>query len=412
MANRDQTPGSSLEVKYGLPARVVYCKKCVISNQRPTTTLEFNNSPSQTKPTTAFNEAGVCDACIWAEKKEKEIDWGARNHELELLLDRFRSKDGSYDVIVPGSGGKDSAYAAHLLKERYGMHPLTVTWAPHIYTDIGWRNLQAFIHSGFDNILVTPNGRVHRLLTRLAFLNLGHPFQPFILGQRNIGPKMALQHNVKLVFYGENVAEYGNNWRDNLSPLMNETLYTGIDINNESLFIGGVTIKELLGEHGLDKNDLLPYASVDRNACRKAGIEMHYMSYYKKWIPQENYYYASEHTGFKPNVERTQGTYSKYSSIDDKTDPFHYFMTLIKFGIGRTTYDAAQEIRTGHITREEGVALVRRYDTEFPDRYFKEFLDYIDISEEEFWKAVEGFRSPHLWKKGANEVWELRHQVE
>lgn len=412
MANSDLNPGSPLEAKYGLPARVVFCKKCVISNQRPTTTLEFKNNPSQTKPTTAFNEEGVCDACIWAEKKEKEIDWAARNHELEQLLDRFRSKDGSYDVIVPGSGGKDSAYAAHLLKERYGMHPLTVTWAPHIYTDIGWRNLQAFIHSGFDNILVTPNGRVHRLLTKLAFLNLGHPFQPFILGQRNIGPKMALQHNVKLVFYGENVAEYGNNWRDNLSSLMNETLYTGIDINNENLFIGGVTIKELLGEHGLDKNDLLPYASVDRNACRKAGIEMHYMSYYKKWIPQENYYYAAEHTGFKPNVERTQGTYSKYSSIDDKTDPFHYFMTLIKFGIGRTTYDAAQEIRTGHITREEGVALVRRYDTEFPDKYFKEFLEYINITEEAFWKAVDGFRSPHLWKKDANGVWELRHQVE
>ncbi|MBZ0092120.1 MAG: N-acetyl sugar amidotransferase [Sulfuricellaceae bacterium] len=411
MAN-DLNPGSPLEVKYGLPARVVFCKKCVISNQRPTTTLEFKNNPSQAKPTTAFNEEGICDACVWAEKKEKEIDWAARNHELEQLLDRFRSKDGSYDVVVPGSGGKDSAYAAHLLKEHYGMHPLTVTWAPHIYTDIGWRNLQAFIHSGFDNILVTPNGRVHRLLTKLAFLNLGHPFQPFILGQRNIGPKMALQHNVKLVFYGENVAEYGNNWRDNLSPLMNETLFTGIDINNENLFIGGVTIKELLGEHGLDKNDLLPYASVDRNACRKAGIEMHYMSYYKKWIPQENYYYAAEHTGFKPNVERTQGTYSKYSSIDDKTDPFHYFMTLIKFGIGRTTYDAAQEIRTGHITREEGVALVRRYDAEFPDKYFKEFLEYIDITEGEFWKAVDGFRSPHLWKKDANGVWELRHQVE
>jgi ubiquinone/menaquinone biosynthesis C-methylase UbiE len=84
-------------------------------------------------------------------------------------------------------------------------------------------------------------------------------------------------------------------------------------------------------------------------------------------IPQENYYYAAENTGFKPNTERTQGTYSKYSSIDDKTDPFHYFMTLIKFGIGRTTYDSAQEVRTGHITREEAVALVRRYDTEFPD---------------------------------------------
>lgn len=412
MANSNGALDDAPEVKYGLPEKVFYCKKCVISNQRPTTTLEFRNSPMQRKTTTAFNEEGICDACIWAEKKATEIDWAAREHELESLLDRFRSKDGSYDVIVPGSGGKDSAYVAHMLRHRYGMHPLTVTWAPHLYTDIGWRNLQAFIQSGFDNILITPNGRVHRMLTRLAFLNLGHPFQPFILGQRNVGPKTALQHNVKLVFYGENVAEYGNNWRDNLSPLMNEVLYTGIDIDKEDLLIGGVTIRDLIDQYGLEKADLLPYASVSRDAAREAGIEMHYMSYYKNWVPQENYYYAAEHTGFKPNPDRTQGTYSKYSSIDDKIDPFHYYMTLIKFGIGRTTYDAAQEIRTGHITRDEGVALVRRYDTEFPDKYFKEFLEYIDLSEGEFWQAVDGFRSPHLWQRDANGAWKLRHQVE
>jgi len=400
-----------LEVKYGLPANVVFCRKCVISNQRPTTTLEFQNNSTQTKPTTAFNADGVCDACRWAEMKETSIDWKAREHELEQLLEQHRSNDGSYDVIVPSSGGKDSGFVAHLLKERFGMHPLTVTWAPHLYTDIGWKNLQGFIHAGFDNVLITPNGRVHRLLTKLAFRNLGHPFQPFILGQRNVGPRLALQHGVKLVFYGENVAEYGNNWKDNLSPLMKEILITGIDIHNDDLFIGGVTIGELIETHGLKRSDLLPYASVNRDAYSKAGIEMHYMSYYKKWIPQENFYYAAENTGFKPNTERTQGTYSKYSSIDDKIDPFHYFMTMIKFGIGRTTYDAAQEIRTGHITREEGVSLVKRYDTEFPDKFFNEFLEYTGLTKEEFWSTVDGFRSPHLWSKDKN-GWALRHQVE
>lgn len=49
---------------------------------------------------------------------------------------------------MPGSGGKDSFYAAHLLKYKYGMHPLTVTWAPHIYTPWGWENMQAWIHAG------------------------------------------------------------------------------------------------------------------------------------------------------------------------------------------------------------------------------------------------------------------------
>jgi hypothetical protein len=89
---------------------------------------------------------------------------------------------------------------------------------------------------------------------------------------------------------------------------------------------------------------------------------------------------------------------------------FHYYTTLIKFGIGRATYDAAQEIRNGKITREEGVHLVHKYDQEFPQKYFKEFLEYIDISEEEFFETVDKFRSPHLWEQ-INEKWALNHQV-
>ena len=127
------------------------------------------------------------------------------------LCDRFRRTDGSYDCIVPGSGGKDSFFAAHMLKYEYGMHPLTVTWAPHIYTDWGWQNHQAWIHAGFDNYLCTPNGRVHRLLTRLAVENLFHPVPA--VHPRAEEPRAedgAACSGIPLVFYGENEAEYGN----------------------------------------------------------------------------------------------------------------------------------------------------------------------------------------------------------
>lgn len=123
---------------------------------------------------------------------------------------------------MPGSGGKDSFYAAHILKYKYGMHPLTVTWAPHIYTPWGWDNMQAWIHAGFDNYLCTPNGMTHRLLTRLATENLFHPFQPFILGQKQLAPKMAAKFGIPLVFYGENEAEFGNPIADNNSALRDE----------------------------------------------------------------------------------------------------------------------------------------------------------------------------------------------
>mgnify|MGYP001419943184 FL=1 len=111
-----------------------------------------------------------------------------------------------------------------------------------------------------------------------------------------------------------------------------------------------------------------------------------------------------------PNQERTEGSYSKYSSIDDKIDPFHYYTTYIKFGIGRATYDASQEIRNDKITREEGVELVKKYDHEFPKKYFSKFLEYININEKEFWNLVDNFRSPHLWIK-KNKKWSLKEKI-
>ena len=141
-----------------------------------------------------------------------------------------------------------------------------------------------------------------------------------------------------------------------------------------------------------------------------AEIEVHYLGYYLKWDPQECYYYAVENTGFQANPVRTEGTYSKYSSLDDKIDPFHYFTTLIKFGIGRCTYDASQEVRNDKITRDEAAYLVKKYDTEFPNIYFKAFLDYIDTTEDEFWETVNKYRSPHIWQKLSGE-WRLRHTV-
>ncbi|MDO9090959.1 MAG: N-acetyl sugar amidotransferase, partial [Burkholderiaceae bacterium] len=164
------------QVKYGLPRYVHFCKRCVISNQRPNSAVEYQHTKASKKATIAFDEEGICDACRFAEQKHGAIDWKSREDQLAALCDRYRSKSG-YDCLVPGSGGKDSFYASHVLKTRFNMHPLTVTWAPHVYTEWGWKNFQSWLHAGFDNYLMTPNGRVHRLLTRLAVDNLFHPFQ-------------------------------------------------------------------------------------------------------------------------------------------------------------------------------------------------------------------------------------------
>lgn len=397
-----------MQVKYGLPEKVVFCKKCVISNQRPNSVNEVEHTEGNKKPTTLIDSEGVCAACRFAEEKNK-IDWEYREKQLRALLDRFRGSDGQYDCVVPGSGGKDSAFVSHILKYKYGMNPLTVTWAPHIYTEIGFANFQNWLHAGFDNIMVTPNGKVHRFLTKLAFENLLHPFQPFIIGQKNIAPKMSIMYGIPLVIYGESPVEYGNNLDEADTPIMSRNYY-GSKHDITKLYLGGVAVEELLARKELKLADLNPYIPADVDSLERAGTEIHHFSYYHRWDPQENYYYASKNTEFRSNTERTDGTYSKYSSIDDKVDPFHYYTMLIKFGLGRATYDASQEIRNGKITREEGVALVKKFDREFPKKYFKEFLNYINISEGMFWNIVDQFRSPHLWKKEVG-GWQLKNQV-
>lgn len=407
--------------KYGLPQEISFCKRCCISNQRPSSTVEFQHTAKSKKNTISFDSNGICDACRTAEIK-KNIDWGKRESELRALCDRFRSQNGSYDCLVPGSGGKDSFYQSWMLKYKYGMNPLTITWAPNIYTDWGYKNFQAWIHSGMDNFTMTTSGRSKRLLTRLAVENIFHPFQPFILGQKCFAPKMASLLKIPLIFYGENEAEYGNPIEDNSSAQRSFEYFSSTD--EDELFLGGQSIASLKNDFGMTNAELDPFMPSSMQPLKDIGAEVHYLGYYLKWHPQAAYYFAVENGGFQASPERTVGTYSKYNSIDDKIDDFHYYTTYIKFGIGRATYDASQEVRSGDIDREEALALINRYDGEFPDRWAQEIFDYLSIDSETFPVAhkmfehptmtreyfdalADSFRSPHLWQL-QNGKWSLR----
>ena len=416
---------NELEVKYGLPRHIDFCTKCVISNQRPSSGIEQNHKISTKKETIRFHKDGICDACKVSESKNIGIDWAKREHELRILCDKYRSRNGSYDCLVPGSGGKDSFVQSWILRYEFQMNPLTVTWAPNLYTDWGRINHTKWIDSGFDNYLFTPNGKVRRILTRLAVENLFHPFQPFIIGQKSFAPKLAQKLSIPLIFYGENEAEYGNSSADMESPIRQSRYHS--TLQDKISFISGVEVNQLKHDYSLSDQDLYPYLSSTIDDLEKAKIEVHYLGYYRKWHPQENYYFAVENGGFVPSPQRTAGTYSKYVSIDDKIDDLHFYTTFIKFGIGRATYEAAQEIRSGDLERDEAVNLVKRYDGEYPERFIDELFSYLSLPESEFGDVskkfeeptidreyfdalTNKFRSPHIWKFEDGE-WALRKTV-
>lgn len=383
-----------------LPKDVVFCKNCVVSNQRPR--IEFDKN-------------GVCSACQWAYEKDHVIDWDLRSKELEALCDKFRSKDGRFDVVVPGSGGKDSGFVAHQLKHRYGMHPLCVTWAPFDWTNIGWKNLKNFVASGFNNIIGQPDGQIHRKLSRLAFELIGDAWQPFTYGQKAWAFNIANKFDIKLIFYGENgELEYGGSTEYKNKPKEDPEVWEKHHFRGtEADKLAEIGIERgFFSKEEINDNTLQWYKAPAPEIIEKKGIEMHWYSYYEKWTPQENFYYCVKHTGFETNDEgRTECTYTKYASIDDKMDGFHFYLGYMKFGLGRASRDAMQDIRRHHITREEGVALVNRYDHEFPKKHFKWFLNYLDISEEFFWEVMNFWREQsNVWEK-ENGKWILKHRV-
>lgn len=373
---------------YKLPSVIRYCKCCTISNQRPRIVLD---------------EHGVCSACNYAVYKRQSVDWEQRDQELRALCDQHRKTDGSFDVIVPCSGGKDGSFVAHQLKYKYGMNPLCVTWAPLLPTQIGRDNLDRFIHSGFDHVLGTPNPKVTQNLTQLSFSYLGDPFQPFIYGQTNYPLHMAVKYGVQLIMYGENgEVEYGGDMKNAFSP-------TRDIVDHDKHYFSGMP-PEFWADHGVSLSELHPFRPPEFSKIKENKTEIHFFGYYKFWDPQENFYYCVENTGFQPNTERSEGTYSKYASLDDRVDGYHYYLAFIKFGIGRTTSDTAHEIRDHKIDREEGIALIRRYDGEFPRRYFREFLDYCSITEEDFHAVIDSWRADHIWQR-EGDSWSLRAPI-
>ncbi len=411
---------SNFKVK-GQPEKVEFCRKCVYSNQKvvPSTILNDNQAHTNRK-FLRFNSNGICSACETVEKKgfsEKEnIDWKERENQLNKILDKYRSRNGNYDCIVPGSGGKDSVFQAHILKYKYKMNPLTVTFAPILYTDVGMKNFHNWPEKGgVNNFLYSPSGKVYGKLTRLAFERMLHPFQPFIFGQRHIASHLALRLNIPLIFNGEPFSEYGSeNKNEDEDYRMPYKYYT--KQKDQEILISGTTIKELEQDHNLNISDLEYFLPLQEDVLKEKDIQVIFLGFFEKMNPQENFYKASEISGFKTSPERTEGTYSKYNSLDDKVDGFHYWTSYIKYGIGRTTEEASNECRHGYITRDEAINLVKKYDGEFPKKYFNDFLELTNLSEEKFYDIVDSFRPDHLWEKTGNNYkfsqnWKLKYPV-
>ena len=392
--------------------KIFFCKRCVESNQRFVSSVQHKMKPDEIKNRALFDADGVCLSCKYFDYKD-DINWVSREKDLRFILNKHRKNSKDFDVLIPGSGGKDSIVLADIIKNKYKMNVLTCTWSPAMYTPIGKKNYNSWIKSGFKNFFFKPNNRVHRILTKEAFLNLCHPFQPFALGQNNFAIKVAIKKNIKLIIYGDGLSEkaIGNINKDSLKKKNEGLNRWHYSIGNEEIFLGGLSISRLKKKYDLTDKDLEPYLPTSFEEIKKNNLEILHITDYINYHPQKNYYYAKRIKQFDVNPDgRTEGTYTKYQSLDDKMDGLHYYTWFIKTGRGRTTEDAALEIRNKIITRDEGKRLVKKFDGEFPKKYFRDCIRYMNISEKIFHKTIDKFRPKHVWKK-IKKKWILRNAV-
>ena len=397
----------NIKSKFGLDKNVKVCKICLMTNQKPHSLNETKNSKFSKKKGIDINEEGICSACVYHDLKENKIDWQSREKELIKLLDKYRKINGEYDCIVSGSGGKDSSFQAHILKYKYGMNPLTVTYSPILPTEIGLRNFYNWIDiGGFDNFLFRPSGKVSSILAKEAFINLLHPMQPFKFGIKMFASKMALKFNIKLIIYGEPYLEYGSGSKKENS--FDKDFYIN---DSDKIYLGGLSIEDLKKKYQWIKDsDLSSFMPITSSEISEKKINPIFLGYYLKYDPQEIYYYAVENCGFEPDSQRTDSTYGRYTGIDDKFDWLHFYTHYIKFGIGRCRFDASQEIRNNHITREEGIMLLNKYEGEYPERYLDDCYKFMQIDKKTAITVIDSFRPDHLWEKDRNGKWKLKKE--
>ena len=356
-----------------------------------------------TRPRINFDERGWCNACQWMEKKSS-MNWEPRKQELKELLDRFRSKKGGFDCLVPVSGGKDGSYVAYQLKNVYGMNPLTVTVRPALSLEIGDQNLNNFIASGFNHIHISPDAEVMRKFNKYGFIEKGFPYYGWLTAILTSIIRTALNFNIPLIFYGEDgEVEYGGS-----TETRDRALF---DINYmKKVYLEGGYEKVFSLIDRMDAGSLYFWQFPDEKELERQELFLTHWSYFEAWDPYRNYLTAKEHCGLQEKEEGNSGTFTNFAQNDQALYALHTYLMYLKFGFGRATQGAGIEIRRGAMTREQAIHLVRLYDGQYPEEFIEAYLEHYEMTKDEFDSVIDRWANRDLFEK-LNGRWSPRFEV-
>lgn len=355
-----------------------YCTKCIMPTTRPEQVFED----------------GVCDACKSAEDKHENIDWAQREKEFEEILSQYRGDGSDYDCIIPVSGGKDSCYQAITMRDKYGMTPLCVTHTPCELTEIGLKNLNFLRDQGFDLIQISGNRKSYKELVRIGFFKLGDCCWPEHIGIFSAPVKLAVNYNVPLLIWGENSQfEYGG------PATKKDNNY--LDRNwLEQFQMSGHRLSDVVHD-GVELNSIKTLIYPSDEDVQRVGVTGLFLGYFEKWDSQRNVDLCCS-LGWSKNPDGpVEGAYNDVENLDCKyIGGLHDYMKFIKYGYGRATDQLCIEIRAGRMTRNEAIeALKISSEGEIPWKYVPDFINYLNITEEQFLENLDRFTNKAIFKR-------------
>ncbi len=353
-----------------------------------------------TRPRISFDENGSCNACSWS-KEKKSIDWSKRINLLEEILNKHRTNDGSFDCLVPVSGGKDGSHVAYNLKHKYGMNPLAVTIRPALELELGDKNLENFRNSGYDHMHISPNPKAMQFLNKMGFIEKGFPYYGWLIAIQAAPLQVAKNYGLGIVFYGEDgEIEYGGS-----KETIDNPLYT-IDYQKRVYLEGGYDkVLNLVENKGMNTSFFrFPELQNDNE------LSITHWSYFENWNPYNNYITAKTHCGLEESEDTNQGTFTNFAQNDQALYCLHTYLMYLKFGFGRATQDAGIEIRRGSMTRDQGLNLVRMYDNFYPEPFIEMYLDYYEMTKKEFDAVLDRWVNIDLFEK-INGIWSPKFEV-
>jgi N-acetyl sugar amidotransferase len=356
-----------------------------------------------TRPRIEFNNKGWCNACQWSEEK-KTFNWASRENELVKLLNKYRSNTGNFDCVVPVSGGKDGSYVAYTLKHKYGMNPLCITVAPALSLDLGDQNLKNFINSGYNHLHINPDVNIMQKLNKVGFVEKGFPYYGWLIAIQSAVIRTAINFNIPLLFYGEDgEVEYGGSTETKDNSLLT------IDYQKKVWFEGGYDLVMNKMEN-IDPSNLYFWQFPNNKEIGDKELHTATWSYFEPWDSYRNYIVAKEHCGLKEKEDSGSGTFTNFSQNDQALYSLHTYLMYLKFGFGRATQDAGIEIRRGSMTRDQALNLVKLYDNSYPEEFIDLYLDYYQMTQNQFNSVLDKYANKNLFYK-ENERWYPKFDV-